>query len=268
MAISAWHLRAICVIIRRVLHVTNGDIAAGRLRDTGVAGELLVIREALHVGPLPDVDDASFRTARAHFIAECGWASEGDALAEAEARDAALDAAQGEVVLWFESDLFDQLQVALVVDRLARRDPRPRVAVAATGPGWRPVAELTGSELAAAFEGRSALADDGFAQAQRAWAALRAGDQNEVRRTAAAGGPLPDLTAALERWLQEQPLGPDGLSRTQRTARRALEAGPLDLGELLAAVNAAEDAPFMSDAALLVVLEGHVERDGDRFALA
>src|SRR3954471_9217319 len=99
---------------RSLLHVTNGDSAGDTLRQTSLGGEVLVWRDVLHEGPVPDVPRAELLRLRATFLAECGWGRRDDlesSLAERDARF--LDALRrGEqVVLWFEHDLYDQLQL-------------------------------------------------------------------------------------------------------------------------------------------------------------
>src|SRR3954470_10101532 len=78
-------------------------------------------RDALHEGPVPaGLDAAGLRAVRAEYLAGHGW---GDAAAiegELAARDERLAAALGHepVILWFEHDLYDQLQLIQVIDAL------------------------------------------------------------------------------------------------------------------------------------------------------
>src|SRR5689334_13887073 len=85
------------------LHVTNGDSTVMELARTGLAQRILAWRDALHEGPVPRGDDDARRRARAEFL--------GVEVAELEARDRALDEHGGAYVLWFEADLYDQLQL-------------------------------------------------------------------------------------------------------------------------------------------------------------
>jgi hypothetical protein len=102
------------------LHVTNGDSAVNGLRGTGLAERILPWRDVLHEGPVPAVPADELRRVRAEFLAseEAGeaaairrWLEERDATL-AENRD-------GEYVLWFEADLYDQLQLAQILAELA-----------------------------------------------------------------------------------------------------------------------------------------------------
>ena len=61
---------------------------------------------------------AEMRELRAAFLAEFDAGPAAEISRAFEARDRALEAARGETVLWFEHDLYDQLQVLQVLDRL------------------------------------------------------------------------------------------------------------------------------------------------------
>ena len=108
--------------LRRMLHVTNGDSAAEKLREAGLQGLVAPWRDILHEGPVPaGLDAAALREVRVRYLAEHGWAGEERVRADLEERDARLaQAVEGrdEIVLWFESDLYDMLQLAQVLDRL------------------------------------------------------------------------------------------------------------------------------------------------------
>jgi len=83
-----------------------------------------VWRDVLHEGPVPDVPDDELREVRARFLSGAG--AEDIVRRGFQERDAALAAARdGEYVLWFEADLYDQLQLAQILDRLARLEVAP-----------------------------------------------------------------------------------------------------------------------------------------------
>ncbi|HET6638237.1 MAG TPA: helix-turn-helix transcriptional regulator, partial [Gemmatimonadota bacterium] len=105
-----------------VLHVTNGDCAAERIALADLGGEILPWRDVLHEGPVPaGLDDAGLRARRAGFLGDSEWAGEERVLRDLEERDARLAVtARDEIVLWFEPDLYDQLQLLQVLDRLSR----------------------------------------------------------------------------------------------------------------------------------------------------
>jgi hypothetical protein len=89
------------------LHVSNGD--ATDLPGTGIASRIVYWRDVLHEGPVPAVGPDELRRIRASVV--------GDDFTE---RDRILDANRdGEYVLWFEADLYDQLQIIQILSRLA-----------------------------------------------------------------------------------------------------------------------------------------------------
>ncbi|HYW10257.1 MAG TPA: DUF1835 domain-containing protein, partial [Longimicrobium sp.] len=103
------------------LHVTNGDHAADALRAAGMSGTVVAWRDVLHEGPVPaGLALPELGAVRAAWIAEQGWGA-----ADFRERDAALArfATHDETVLWFEHDLYDQLQLLQVVDWLAEHAP-------------------------------------------------------------------------------------------------------------------------------------------------
>jgi hypothetical protein len=105
------------------IHVTNGDCAADTLRRF-VDGAVTITADPLHEGPAPPVVGDAWYDVRARFL------SNGDARFEeikaqlAEWDRAILDGARtGGVVLWFEHDLFDQLQLVRTLDLIGGLEP-------------------------------------------------------------------------------------------------------------------------------------------------
>ena len=100
------------------LHVSNGD--ATDLMGTGIARQVLFWRDTLHEGPVPAVGPEELRRIRAAFLLQARADDRGEATAMFAERDRVLDANRdGEYVLWFEADLYDQLQIIQILARLA-----------------------------------------------------------------------------------------------------------------------------------------------------
>ncbi len=108
-----------------MLHITNGDSTAATLRASGIAGIVLPWRDILHEGPVPaSLALPALSEVRARFLAGAGLAASFDATLTAfRERDAALAGfdQQDEVTLWFEHDLYDQLQLLQLLDWFAGR---------------------------------------------------------------------------------------------------------------------------------------------------
>ena len=85
---------------------------------------MLSWQDVLHEGPVPALPRQELLRTRARFLAGCGWGGRQALLSSLERRDRQLlealrDGVQ--VVLWFEHDLYDQLQL-LDVLALAHAD--------------------------------------------------------------------------------------------------------------------------------------------------
>ncbi|HEY2549866.1 MAG TPA: DUF1835 domain-containing protein [Streptosporangiaceae bacterium] len=135
------------------LHVSNGD--ATDVPGTGLARRVVYWRDVLHEGPVPEAGPAELRRIRAGYLSEHEGADRATALRQLTERDQALaDGRAGDYVLWFEADLYDQLQLTEVVARLAALDvPAERVTLICIGehPGiarFGGLGELTASQLA------------------------------------------------------------------------------------------------------------------------
>jgi Domain of unknown function (DUF1835) len=238
-----------------VLHVTNGDTAVARLRDAGIDGDVLPWRDALHEGPVrAGLDAEQLRVERARFIAAGGWADETSALAELTARDERLERAIAEnerFVLWFESDLYDVLQLAQIADRL---DGHPAAIVLVGLDPFRGVVDLTDDEI------RNAEPQPFDPAPYRAlWDAFLAADPRGI---ATLDGP-PVVRDAAQRYLEQFPWTTDGLNRSERALLRALRDGARTPAEAFLAAQRQEQRPFLGDAIAFAYL-ARLERGADR----
>lgn len=269
-----WRFRSASDNIRQAmptLHVTNGDIAAESLIRSGLEGASVPWRDLLHDGPVPADDDrAIFQRTRTAFIVGMHWATEPEVAAQFVTRDAMLDAtgADDEVVLWFEPDLYDQLQLLQVLARLARRadDQRPRVTIA---PADTYLGPLDADDYPPLYHERRDIGPVEFAQALAAWTAFTATTpfalhettsrlSREIRAHRYAADPdvrLPYLAAALRRQIEEYPDTRMGLGRTERQLCEALAHGPMSLSSLYMKNQSAEAWVWLGDSTCAWYLE-------------
>jgi len=225
------------------------------LRATGLAHTIVPWRDVLHEGPVPDVPDAELRRIRADFLAGHGAADIGTAAALAQ-RDRMLETHRhGEYVLWFEADLYDQLQIAQILARLRELDvPPSRITLICIGehvgiPHFGGLGELSPEQLgrlpaSAAIKLTSAALD----LAARAWAALRAPAPTGLNAIATTTSPeLRFLGEAFGRLGREYPSTRDGLSVTERRILGAVAGGAPNAGAAFTSIGAREARPFLGD---------------------
>ena len=255
------------------LHVTNGDAAVAALQAAGIHGTFLPWRDVLHDGPVPAVGWDELAAVRAQFIAQRGWASEAEATASFQARDATfLGALRADprIVLWFEHDLYDQLQLAQVLAMAAESVRRGRELFLAQSDDY--LTSLTPTALSALHAAARPVTRQALHEAVSAWQAFTAATPDVLRRLAegeddpggeSGDGPgdadaaLPYLRPALRRLLEEYPNAVTGLSRTELQALRVLSSGARDPRVLYAAAHHAAESPvWLGDSAFVGILHG------------
>jgi hypothetical protein len=234
------------------------------LSHTALGGDALAWRDAYHEGPVRSGERERVLDARAAFLSSCGWGDEDAIRAELLARDARFVEALREgrqIVLWFEHDLYDQLQLIDVLALAGETgfDPEQLELIEAGAfpgrPGFRGLGELTVTELESLWPQRRAITDEDTAGAQRTWEAVRRSDPQGIAQVRLDPPPSrPFLAAALGRLLEELPDVDDGLSRTERQLLELLDDGPLLTGALFVASQDLEEAPFHGDAWILRTL--------------
>ena len=243
--------------VNPLLHVTNGDCAAERIARADLGGEILPWRDVLHEGPVPaGLDDLGLRARRARFLGGPEPAAVNRVLRDLEERDARLAIPhRDEIVLWFEPDLYDQLQLLQILERLSR-DDLAGTRVTAVESVER-MGDLEESEARELFDERSALPEGAPELAADAWRRFRDPDPTRLEGLTARPTPeLPHLRPAILRHLEELPAVRDGLSRSERQALEALEGGPLPAREaFIAAHHAREEPAFLGDLVFYAYLD-------------
>ena len=232
-----------------MLFLTNGDSAAGRIGASGLAGEILPWRDVLHEGPVPGgLSLEELADVRASFLAGRGWTNLAEAKRDFATRGATL-ARYGdheEVVLFFEHDLYDQLQFIQVLDWFSERDlGGTRLSIVQTD---EYLGTLGPERLRALFHDRREATEEQFARGSTAWEAFCSPDPTAVLGVMEAGTrTLPFLASALRRHLEQFPSTANGLSRSEEQALDAIAGGSRTLAEVFAAHQEREEPVFLSD---------------------
>lgn len=229
-----------------MLHVTNGSVMVTRLHDLGLPGQALPWDDVLHEGPVrAGLDHATLRGERAAYLSSAGFDSADFIERSLVARDTALAASleEDEVVLWFEHDLYDQLHLLQILDRLDH--PRTTAVLADD--------YLSGQRTATLrdwFANRQLITSPQRALAVRGWTAFRSPDPADLVAFIQdnPAGLSPHLVPALGRHLQQYPWVGTGLSRSQAQTLAAVAAGATRARDAFTAANHdVEPAVFMGD---------------------
>src|ERR1700722_2405320 len=165
------------------LHITNGDHAGDLLKASGIGGDVLPWRDPMHHGPFPeDLDLDAVSDVRARYLA--GDGDEAAVQSSFRQRNDALRAAcdYAEVILWFEHDLLDQLQILQLLDWFAGADlgsTRLTMICIDRFPDvvpFRGLGQLTAAQIASLLPSRVPVTPVQLAQGREGWAAFRSTD--------------------------------------------------------------------------------------------
>jgi hypothetical protein len=239
----------------RLHHVTNGDVLSSRIAAASIPGTRSVWCDLLHEGPVPaGLSHEQLCAARARYLADVGYGAYEDLSTAFREWQGAIDRpSYDELVLWFEHDLFDQLNLIQLLDRLSGERPPARLSLVSIDsfpgyPSFHGMGELKPEEIAGLFPRRCAINEAQIALAQRAWTAFRAPTPEPLREVIAGDtAALPYLAPALGRHLEEFPSERNGLSRTEESILNAVESGAKPIEEVFHQVTAGERYFFIGD---------------------
>ena len=250
----------------RYLHVANGTSTTGTIEQTGIPGRTSIWADALHEGPVPGhLPDEQLLEVRARHLASGGDAriDPAETIAELRRWRQLVDdhASYDELVLWYEHDLFDQLNLIQLLDRIAQsvRGHKPVSLICVDAfpghPRFKGLGELQPAELGSLFDTRRPLTDGQYDLAARAWGAFRADNPlslDALLRTDTSA--LPFLAAALARHLEDYPWTRDGLSRTERRVMSLAQSAPVDIRTAFPRMHDDETVFYISDSSFWQVV--------------
>jgi hypothetical protein len=248
------------------LNITNGDSAAGTLSEAGVEGKIISWRDVLHEGPVDSLLSLEeLSKDRARFIAEQGWDDFAHVSGDFAERDRVIRHLDyfDEVVLWFEDDLYDQLQLIQLLDFFGRGAARGKTLSAIVVDGYIP--PLSVAQLTQLDKTRPRVTPEQLELATRAWKAFGSADPTSIAKLLDENtSDLRYLAPALRRHLEEFPSSINGLSRSEREALTAIEDGHSTPVAAFLEVARKQESVFLGD----IIFYSYLERlSGKRDAL-
>jgi hypothetical protein len=248
----------------RFLHVANGTATTDIIEKAGIPGARSIWCDPLYEGPVPGgISDAELVDVRADYLTG-GDQEPVDPVNDLRVwrQTIAAHDTYDELVLWFEHDLFDQLNLIQLLSWMRGQLPSSKpVSLVCIGsfaghPRFKGLGELSPGELASLFETRQPVQAAQYNLALRAWLVFGGPTPegvDELRRTDTAA--LPYLAPALERFLQEYPWTIDGLSRSERRLLRLADSGPVSVRTIFPRMHDDEDAYYITDMSLAALAE-------------
>ena len=240
------------------LNITNGDSAAGTLSEAGVEGKIISWRDVLHEGPVDSsLSLEELSKGRARFISEQGWDDFAHVSGDFAERDRVIRHLDyfDEVVLWFEDDLYDQLQLIQLLDFFGRGAARGKTLSVIVVDGYIP--PLSTEEIKRLDKVRQRVTAEQLELAKRAWKAFGSEDPTSISRLLEEStAPLKYLAPALRRHLEEFPSTDNGLSRSEREALSAIQAGHSTPVAAFLEVARKQESIFLGD----IIFYSYLER--------
>jgi hypothetical protein len=162
-------------------HILTGDCLAETFKSSGISGEVIICRECFVEGPVNASTEERFWEARAQYLS-AGSAnekefyyrsvkSEFDRISDIQPTD--------EVNLWFEHDLFCQINYWFIVARLAQQGCRNVFRVqplAKSDRVWEGFGGHNTEDLSLCFANRARFAKGDFTLGANLWTAYRESD--------------------------------------------------------------------------------------------
>jgi hypothetical protein len=165
-------------------------------------------------------------------------------------RDRALERAlsQDEVVLWFEHDLYDQLQLLQLLDWFATCEIGSTKLTLICDAEY--LGHSTPQRLAERYPFRKPVTDEQTDLARRAWGAFRSEDPRSIEAFMRGDTrALPFVRHAFHRHLEQFPSTMNGLARSEHQALDVLTGGAHTFGTLFSESQKREDPVYLGDAA-------------------
>ena len=240
------------------LHICNGDSAGDMLKASSkIAGDILCWRDVLYDGPIIALEGNAYFKSRAAFIysvihkQDANTINENDILRDFQTRQTLLSNLDRytQITLWFEHDLYDQLQISECLYHLAKiKYICTKTSIICIGehqqvPYFHGLGNLSITQMEALFADRQALTIAHLQQGSQVWHAIVSNTVTDLQMLISENfTALPFMKNALRRFAQEYPALENGLTLSQRYILQSLARPLSELPILRANLKCSEQA--------------------------
>ncbi|MFT5701346.1 MAG: hypothetical protein ACI8ZB_004237 [Desulforhopalus sp.] len=243
--------------MQNILNITNGHCAIKVMEEAGVAGTFLPWMDVLHEGPVPKgLTLEELSKVRGEFIVRRGWGPPEVIERDFIERDNVVKSFHKyeKVILWFEHDLYDQLQVLQILDWFqSNSKDEAKVSLICRD---KYLGALSPDEMRGLMQYEEPVTGKHLLLASRAWAAFREDSPEKWNHLLTEElSVLPFLQGAIVRMLEEYPNCKNGLSRTAQQALQIIAEGEKKAGKVFGRSQGLEERIFLGDASFWVILQ-------------
>ena len=247
-----------------MLHILNGSSIEEPLRESGVPGKFFSFRDALIAGPIiAGLNKEQWRQLRVEHLASSYGVEPNTCDQQLSEQSEALESysTHDEVVLWFEHDLFCQLNLLYLLDWFAHVDlAQTKLSLVNIGefPGkenFRGLGELNEKELASLFPQRQMVTATQLELASAAWRAFSSPDPTSLESILQTDtSSLPFLSTAMSAHLRRFPNTANGLGQIENKSLELVENGRELFSDLFPEFIATEPVYGLGDSQLWLTL--------------
>ncbi len=248
-----------------MLHILNGESTAETLSLTAIEGETFSFSDVLICGPTPEgIEGAEWLRLRAEHLSHTYLLPFADCHLRLVEQEQVLSSFSNhdEVVLWFEHDVFCQLNLLYLLDWFTKANlGKTRLSLINIGtfPGkknFRGLGELSEDELASLFPLREKLTRRELKLGAAAWQAYCSAEPTEIEAFLEKDtSPLPFLKTALQAHLRRFPSVQNGLGHLENSGLRLINQGHHHFQDLFPSFSSAEAVYGLGDAQFWNILQ-------------
>ena len=243
--------------MKNILNITNGDATVEIMEQAGISGQFLPWRDVLHDGPVPrGVSLEKLSEIRAAFIIGRDWGEPEAIKRDFVKRDNILKS-YGEydkVILWFEHDLYDQLQILQILDWFhENKESDVELSMICRD---KYLGMLSPDQMKDLLQYEEVITEKHLLLSNKSWAAFREPSPTKWHQLLNEDtSVLPYLNGAVVRVLEEYPHCSNGLSRTAQQALEIVQKGDNLASKVFGLNQKAEERVFLGDSSFWCILQ-------------
>lgn len=206
------------------LIITNGDEAVTSIKNAEIEAEFLPWNDFLHEGPVilkSEIEETS--KIRAEFITKLGFGNAAEVQKKFTERDQKLKEIENyeNIILWFEHDLYDQLQLLQILNWLSNNEINSNIFLICED---QYIGESSTDLLAKNYSVKEELPEKTIKLGSELWRIFCSDNPKEFEKINELDTrQLPFINNAVKRLLQEFPDEYSGLSRSEVQILKIIE---------------------------------------------
>jgi len=248
--------------MHKTLHIVSGTTVTNVMKQAKLTGDFLEWYDFLHEGPVPKNFSLLQRSKiRAYFLSEEKYIEFNTAIQIFELRNKILKNHQKykHILLWFEQDLYDQLQLLEILNWFSLHiNKKVKISLILTDKHF---ADYSFQELQKASLQKEIVTNKHMILAQKAWSALSDSTPLSLFNLLnESSSELPFLQNSVQRLLEEYPNTMNGLSRTAHQALLTISKGQKrQKQDIFIESQKQEQLPFLADIIFWKILDKFIE---------